>query len=330
MDAVHARPLLGFADLVRELGGDPARLPGGEALADGAVPAYRQVITLFEAAAATLACPDFAMRLAVRQDGAATFGPLGRVMARSATLADAIRYVCRHTYAHSLAVHIWTRAAEGATFVAHDVTVEGAPVATQTLEHSILSGSIAVRQLTAGRARVRRVHFRHQPVSPPRLYRRYFGCDVRFGEDDNGVYYADDDMRARIASRDPAAYDDATRDVAQAFGSPVPPIHMQVRGMVLRHLAAGPCDAGAVAASLGLHPRTLQRRLLAEGTTFQAVKDEVRRETLFYYLARTTVDLATVSAKLGFSEQAVMSRRCRTWFGTTPSGVRRRKHAPTG
>ena len=36
--------------------------------------------------------------------------------------------------------------------------------------------------MTGGYARARRVLFRHQPISAPRIYRRYFGCEILFGE----------------------------------------------------------------------------------------------------------------------------------------------------
>ena len=61
------------------------------------------MIGLMELAAAELDCPDFGMRLGKRQTGASMFGPLGLVMKNSRTFGDALEYVSKHTYAHSLA-----------------------------------------------------------------------------------------------------------------------------------------------------------------------------------------------------------------------------------
>ena len=77
-----------------------------------------------------------------------------------------------------------------------------------------------------------------------------------------------------------------------------------------------------VAAELNLHPRTLHRRLAAEGTSFQKIKDEVRRDVMLYYLQQTRLDFTRISERLGFSEQSVMTRRCNRWFSASPTRVR--------
>ncbi len=88
------------------------------------------------------------------------------------------------------------------------------------------------------------------------------------------------------------------------------------------------CSNDRVALSLGLHPRTLHRRLADEGTSFQRIKDEVRRDILHYYIEQTDLDFSTISEKLGFSEQSVMTRSCNNWFGASPTRLRARLHAP--
>ena len=83
-----------------------------------------------------------------------------------------------------------------------------------------------------------------------------------------------------------------------------------------------------MAAALGLHPRTLHRRLTVEGSTFRHIKDEVRRDRLRRYLEATDLDLAAISEKLGFAEQSVMTRRCNRWFALPPSALRRTLERP--
>jgi AraC-like DNA-binding protein len=66
----------------------------------------------------------------------------------------------------------------------------------------------------------------------------------------------------------------------------------------------------------------MQRRLEEEGTSFRQVKDEVRREMMVYYITRTKLDFIAISERLGFAEQAVMSRLCQKLFATTPTAMR--------
>ena len=332
-DVVHARLLRFFPELVAELGGDPNALlseVGIRAeLHDGHVGAtYSQTIAVIGHAAQQLACPDFGMRLAVRQGGA-MFGPLGQVMKNSRTFGEALEYVASHAYAHSLAARIWLRRlADGSgLFSGHDILVDGVPNRAQAIEQILLVGGLFAREITGGAARVRRVHFRHQPISPLRTYRRYFGCEVRFGQNQDGVVYSDRDLASLILASDPLAYQAAVNFIEARFAGRPPPVHAQVRGAILPRLWSGACSNAEVAADLRLHPRTLHRRLTAEGTSFQQIKDEVRRDILLYYLQQTEVDFTTLSDKLGFAEQSVLTRRCRGWFGAPPSALRRRLRA---
>lgn len=332
-DTIHARVLHRLPEVVRELGGDVATLlaeAGIRASAmerDEAAISYRQVVLLMEHAARQLGAPDFGLRLAMRQ-GATMFGPLGDVMRSSRTFGEALSYVSRHAYVHSLAARVWLRREEdGSVFSGHDILLNDLPHRVQAMEYILLAGHLGAVEFTGGGARVRAVHFRHQPVSPMRTYRRHFGCDVRFGQDEDGVLYSRKDMAAPIVDHDARAFAEVTAWIERNFTRHRPPLHAETRGLVMQLLASGDCSNERVARELNLHPRTFHRRLVAEGTTFQKVKDEVRRDIMRYYLEQTRLDFLHVSERLGFSEQSVMTRTCRRWLGGCPSEIRARAAA---
>lgn len=79
---------------------------------------------------------------------------------------------------------------------------------------------------------------------------------------------------------------------------------------------------GTVARSLAVHPRTLQRQLAAEDTSFAVILDEVRREAALHYLTTTEVSVTQVAYLLGLSAPSVLTRCCRRWFDRTPSEIR--------
>ncbi len=322
-EAINAHMLRFLPELVAELGGEAPD-------SNDASPSYRQTIALIEDAAHRLACPDFGMRLALRQRGVDLFGPLGDAMRNAPTFGAAIDYVCSHNYAHSLAASVWLRRFPSVrhVFVGHDILLDGVPNRAQAMEHILLVGHLFAMELTGGRARARRVHFRHQPISPARIYRRYFGCPVHFGQNEDGISFSERDMASPVIDRDAAVFAAVTAHIEREFPHRHPPLHAQVRGIVMQWLWTAHCSNDRVAAELGLHPRTLHRRLATEGTSFQKIKDEVRRDILRYYLEQTDMDFAHVSEKLGFSEQSVMTRSCNHWFGASPTRLRARLHAP--
>jgi AraC-like DNA-binding protein len=77
---------------------------------------------------------------------------------------------------------------------------------------------------------------------------------------------------------------------------------------------------------LHLTKRTLNRKLKDEGTSFQQIKDIVRRDRAINYLTRHPLCVATVAEKVGFSDPAVFSRAFKTWTGLPPREYRA-KHA---
>lgn len=72
-----------------------------------------------------------------------------------------------------------------------------------------------------------------------------------------------------------------------------------------------------------MHPRTLQRRLAAEGQTFESILDDVRRRTALEVIVETDLPLCHVAALVGLAEQATLTRAVRRWCGLTPSALRR-------
>lgn len=330
-DIVHARMLEQFPELVAELADDVAngdmRAADSEtAIGKGAAAVtYRDFVTLLASAAERFSCPDFGMRLAARQNGGGMFGPLGQVMQNSRNFGEALTYVSEHTYAHSLAARVWLKRMEAGSrvFSGHDILLGGVARREQAIEHIMLVGHLTAMELTGGRARARIVHFRHEPVSSLRTYRRYFGCDVRFGQAADGVTFHDTDLAAPIVAPDEQAFAEITAFIERRFTQRQPPFHAQARAVMLRLLATGNCSTDQVASALCIHLRTLHRRLREEDTSYRQLKHEVRRDLLRYYLERTDFDLGIISEKLGFAEQSVMSRYCRRWFASSPSAVRR-------
>lgn len=103
---------------------------------------------------------------------------------------------------------------------------------------------------------------------------------------------------------------------------PATAMSAQVRSFIVRLLVEGDCTHKRVAAALGLHPRTLQRRLREEGESFQSIKDGVRREVALRYLQQPDASLVRLTEILGYSETSVLSRSCNRWFATSPRRLR--------
>ncbi len=80
----------------------------------------------------------------------------------------------------------------------------------------------------------------------------------------------------------------------------------------------------ATAAALHMTPRTLNRRLEAEGSSFRAIRDALRRDLALSRIAKTRQPLADLAADLGYADPSAFYRAFVGWTGASPSAYRRR------
>ncbi|MCI5098654.1 MAG: AraC family transcriptional regulator [Rhodobacteraceae bacterium] len=86
------------------------------------------------------------------------------------------------------------------------------------------------------------------------------------------------------------------------------------------------CDLASAAVAMKITTRTLIRRLDAENTSFQAIKDGLRRDIAIRDLQTGEKSIEEISQDVGFSSSANFHRAFRRWTGEPPSSYRR----PTG
>ncbi|TKZ19390.1 AraC family transcriptional regulator [Shimia litoralis] len=84
-------------------------------------------------------------------------------------------------------------------------------------------------------------------------------------------------------------------------------------------------DCHLVDAANAFHktPRTLMRHLDGEGTSFQAIKDELRRDIAIRDIHNNQKSIEKISQDLGFSSASNFHRAFRRWTGDTPGKFRR-------
>lgn len=79
----------------------------------------------------------------------------------------------------------------------------------------------------------------------------------------------------------------------------------------------------ALAEELGVHARTLQRRLKEVGDSHSAIQARVRYELAQQWLKNETLAIEDISDRLGFSDRRSFTQAFTRWSGITPSQYRR-------
>ena len=333
---IRAAGLRGLVDLVDELGGDGRALLRRFGIAPAALESDSDLVPapaagrVLEVGAAELHCPDLGLRLAGRQD-ARVLGPLAVAIENSPTVQDALDVASRFLFVHSPALRVGRGPdPEGERDVA-----------------AVVYGGTAVRPLPAAQATdagiglihrwltfahgdygLRSVHLPHPPLARPEVYTGFFGAPVRFGQPEAVLRIPAGLLTSPLRGSDEVVRALALDYLAGHFTDPDASTAARTKELIARSLGSTEVRIESVARWLGLHPRTLQRHLAAEGTTFDSVLDDARREAAHRLLTRSDLPLAQITRMVGLSEQSALTRAARRWFGMPPSRVRRTSMSP--
>jgi AraC-like DNA-binding protein len=124
-------------------------------------------------------------------------------------------------------------------------------------------------------------------------------------------------------------------EVSKAFERrPAAPAPTPFRGDVERQiemlLPQGGLRIDSVASALGLSRQTLYRRLKAEGTTFEALVERVRRRLALRFIRDEGLTVKEAAWRLGFAEPSAFSRAFKRWTGRSPAEMRRGRPGQSG
>ncbi len=73
---------------------------------------------------------------------------------------------------------------------------------------------------------------------------------------------------------------------------------------------------------LSMSARTLRRRLEREGTSYQRIKDNARRDVAISLLSRHGLTVSEVAEQVGFSDPSAFHRSFKKWTGQSPGSYR--------
>ncbi len=283
----------------------------------------RAVAQLLELAAQRGQEPAFALRM-VEQRRLSNLGPLGLLVRDEPTLRDALEALARHIHLHNEALTVRVEQDGQRVLIREDLAAEGATSTRQATE-LVIGVTFRVLGIFLGAGwQARRVCFEHRGPAVISVHRRLFGPTVEFGHDFNGIVCARSDLDVDNPNADPEIARLARRMLVSDVKDEPRTMSNQVHELILMQLGGGSCTIKGVARHLGIDPRTIQRHLGREGSSFSAILESVRRELAGRYLKERHRSIAEISSLLGFSATSGFSRWYRQQFRVTPSAGRGR------
>jgi len=171
----------------------------------------------------------------------------------------------------------------------------------------------------------RRVKFQHNRRHHIDDIEAYFDGHVEFGADCNGFEFELQDLELPLTSSDQALLKVLTGYADQVLAEkdkPMPDLILEVERAIADQLASGSASLGTVASEIGMSPRTLSRKLAAEGTSFFRLLEGLRKSLSKSYLRETDLVLAEIAFLLGYSGISSFNDAFKRWTGDSPGQFR--------
>lgn len=261
----------------------------------------------------------------------ANLGMLALALREEPTLRAAMLSCVRYARLHNAGVQLRLEEAGDLVLLHMDANLTLPGVWRQTSEQSVGIGVRIFQALSGNTFRPTTIFFTHEQPASLEVHRRVLGPSVEFSQECNAIVCRGKDLDVPIPAADPALNREVKRWLDMQLTNLSDEPAQQVRQIVRMLLPGGLCSVDRVAQHLGMHRRTLNRHLAAEGENVTTVINAVRAELAAEYLANSKRRLYEVAELLGFSTAGDFSRWFRAQFGRTPSdwaaGHRQRKTA---
>lgn len=154
-------------------------------------------------------------------------------------------------------------------------------------------------------------------------YTQAFNCPLQFAAGDYAIGLPQALLEQPLAQAN-LPLQKLLREHAEALLARLPSASLsaQVVSLLSAQLSQGEPDRRQLAQTLHLSERTLQRRLADEGSSYQQLLNDTRRQLAERYLRDGQLAATEIALLLGYSEPSVFFRAFRQWTGLTPGEYR--------
>ena len=146
-----------------------------------------------------------------------------------------------------------------------------------------------------------------------------------YGSDINRIVFSADYLDLPLVQNDISLSRFLKDSLAQLWEGNVHNVGLpaQIRALISKEYGNNFPDFSEVCERLNMTPQTLRRRLKDANTSYQEIKDSLRKEASIYYLSKPELSIDEIALLMGFSEASSFHRAFKKWTGKTPSQYRR-------
>ncbi|MGC4055198.1 MAG: AraC family transcriptional regulator [Paludibaculum sp.] len=150
---------------------------------------------------------------------------------------------------------------------------------------------------------------------------QYFQCPIEYEAAENAVFFRQEDLARPFLTHNAELFSMIAPQLEQELTQRAAEVSFadRVRSTLKQQLAGQRPTVQILARALNMSVRSLQRRLTTDGSSFQRVLEDARRELARHYLVHSSLELNETAYLLGYEDANSFVRAFRLWEGVPPA-----------
>ncbi|MEM9257159.1 MAG: AraC family transcriptional regulator ligand-binding domain-containing protein [Pseudomonadota bacterium] len=281
------------------------------------------LLRVYENAVHTTGWSDCGLRYGEVAD-VTQYGPLGYAMLSADTDIAAVNLALKYQrlYYGTMA-EVSLRLEDGKGIIRIHERL-GSDVGRRFFVEMLLSGFLRFNVMLVGKpTKLLEMRVAYPDPGYSNRYQDLFACPVRFESKYHELVFDIGILALSLPNADPKtaqALELVCAELLEAFNKGEA-LANQVRRVIADRLGDA-VSLATVSRELHFEERTLRRKLKAESTSFQIIKDEVHCERALFLLRDTCLSVNEIASRLGYDAPSNFRRAFRRWTGRSPNFYR--------
>lgn len=272
-------------------------------------------------------CEHFGLRVGQRS-GVSQLGTVGYLMQSAPDVRTALKELTEYLHIHDDGAVITLAVADAHATLSYTLLADGIESSEQILDAAIAIGHNILRGLCGPEWRATSVEFAHARPRSLEHFRKCFGVTPAFDAEQSALTFPAHWLDHALPSADPMLHRLMLERAGELRAMTSDDLAGRLRRVVRPLVSAPDCSLAVVARHLGMHARTLNRRLARQGTSFRTLREQIRLEAACQLLRNTRKPAYQVADILGYSDASAFTRAFRRWSGMAPARWRARHGRP--
>lgn len=204
----------------------------------------------------------------------------------------------------------------------------GQDLMNPNFDEEVFSGGIvtAVKQLLHRDRLPMEIYFAYPEPDYADEYRKVFNCPVHFNYHRNAIKLNKSLLQEKPEFANPSMLKIYQQQCDKLLASldDKADLSSSVRRMLIAENSGFP-KLEAMAEKFHMSPRTFRRRLQEEGSSFQTISDEVKRQLAEDYLRNSNFSIETIASLVGFNDISNFRRAFIRWTGESPANFQKQQ-----